>query len=148
MSPIRVLVADDHPLLREGIAAVLTAQADIELVGEAGDGQEALDCFRRLRPDVTLMDLQMPRLDGAGATAIAEALMRLIAAGAQVQAFPDDVLAAAFAESRKLYAEYAEGNENFRKIYEHWSAYWQKQQQWLRVAELPYDYFTSGQVGR
>ena len=60
----------------------------------------------------------------------------------------DDVLAAAFAESRKLYAEYAEGNENFRKIYEHWSAYWQKQQQWLRVAELPYDYFTSGQVGR
>ena len=70
--------------------------------------------------------------------------MRLIAAGAQVQAFPDDVLAAAFAESRKLYAEYAEGNENFRKIYEHWSAYWQKQQQWLRVAELPYDYFTSG----
>ena len=62
--PIRVLVADDHPLLREGIAAVLAAQADIELVGEAGDGQEALDCFRRLRPDVTLMDLQMPRMNG------------------------------------------------------------------------------------
>lgn len=77
-----------------------------------------------------------------------EALMRLIATGAQLQAFPDDVLAAAFAESRKLYAEYAESNDNFRKIYEHWSAYWQKQQQWLRVAELPYDYFTSGQVGR
>lgn len=63
-TPIRVLVADDHPLLREGIAAVLAAQVDIELVGEAGDGQEALDCFRRLRPDVTLMDLQMPRMNG------------------------------------------------------------------------------------
>lgn len=61
---IRVLVADDHPLLREGIAAVIAAQEDIELVGEAGDGQEALDCFRRLRPDVTLMDLQMPRMSG------------------------------------------------------------------------------------
>ena len=58
------------------------------------------------------------------------------------------VLAAGFAESRKLYAEYAEANENFRRIYDHWSAYWQKQQQWLRVAELPYDYFTSAQVGR
>lgn len=63
-TPIRVLVADDHPLLREGIAAVLAAQADIELVGEAGDGIEALDCFRRLHPDVTLMDLQMPRMNG------------------------------------------------------------------------------------
>ncbi|TBU79230.1 DNA-binding response regulator [Pseudomonas daroniae] len=63
-NPIRVLVADDHPLLREGIAAVLAGQADIDLVGEAGDGREALECFRRLRPDVTLMDLQMPRMNG------------------------------------------------------------------------------------
>ena len=76
-----------------------------------------------------------------------EALMRLIAAGAQVQAFPDDVLAAAFAESRKVYEEFAASNEGFRKIYDNWSAYWQKQQQWLRVAELPYDYFTSAQTG-
>ncbi len=63
-NPIRVLVADDHPLLREGIAAVLAGQADIDLVGEASDGREALECFRRLRPDVTLMDLQMPRMNG------------------------------------------------------------------------------------
>lgn len=62
--PIRVLVADDHPLLREGIAAVLAGQLDIDLVGEASDGREALDCFRRLRPDVTLMDLQMPCMNG------------------------------------------------------------------------------------
>lgn len=61
---IRVLVIDDHPLLREGIAAVIANQTDIELVGEAGDGAEALECFRRLRPDVTLMDLQMPRVNG------------------------------------------------------------------------------------
>ncbi len=77
-----------------------------------------------------------------------EALMRLVSSGAQLQAFPDDVLSAAFAESRKLYAEYAESNDNFRKIYDHWSAYWTRQQQWLRVAELPYDYFTSAQAGR
>ncbi|MFI8747021.1 response regulator [Pseudomonas sp. NPDC077186] len=62
--PIRVLVADDHPLLREGIAAVIATQEDIDLVGEAGDGREALECFRRLRPDVTLMDLQMPHMNG------------------------------------------------------------------------------------
>lgn len=62
--PIRVLVADDHPLLREGIAAVIATQEDIDLVGEAGDGHEALECFRRLRPDVTLMDLQMPHMNG------------------------------------------------------------------------------------
>lgn len=61
---IRVLVADDHPLLREGIAAVLAGHADIELVGEASDGHEALECFRRLRPDVALIDLQMPRMNG------------------------------------------------------------------------------------
>lgn len=61
---IRVLVVDDHPLLREGIAAVLEAQSDIALVGEATNGCEALQLFRSLRPDVTLMDLQMPEMDG------------------------------------------------------------------------------------
>ena len=75
-----------------------------------------------------------------------DALMRLMAQGARVHAFPDDVLAAAFAESRKLYDEYAASNESFRKIYENWSAYWLKQQQWLRVAELPYDFVTSAQA--
>lgn len=65
--PIRVLVADDHPLLIEGIAAVIADQADIELVGEAGNGIEAIASYRRLQPDVTLMDLQMPELDGIAA---------------------------------------------------------------------------------
>ncbi|WP_339412940.1 response regulator transcription factor [Pseudomonas sp. EA_35y_Pfl2_R5] len=59
-----MLVVDDHPLLREGIAAVLEAQSDIVLVGEATNGCEALQLFRSLRPDVTLMDLQMPEMDG------------------------------------------------------------------------------------
>lgn len=66
-TPIRLLVVDDHPLLREGIAAVLEAHADIELVGEAADGEQAVTLFAELRPDVTLMDLQMPGLNGTEA---------------------------------------------------------------------------------
>lgn len=61
---IRVLIVDDHPLLREGIAAVLSGHAEIVLVGEAGNGHEALALFRAHRPDVTLMDLQMPQMNG------------------------------------------------------------------------------------
>jgi DNA-binding NarL/FixJ family response regulator len=61
---IRVLCVDDHPLIRDGIAFALQMQKDMELVGEATNGKEAIEQFRRLRPDVTLMDLQMPVLDG------------------------------------------------------------------------------------
>lgn len=63
-SPIRVMVVDDHPLLREGIAAVLERQDDMRLVAEATDGREAIEAFRHARPDVTLMDLQMPHMGG------------------------------------------------------------------------------------
>jgi DNA-binding NarL/FixJ family response regulator len=66
-SPIRVLSVDDHPLLREGVAALLAGQADLALVAEASNGREAIDQFRRHRPDVTLMDLQMPEMDGVDA---------------------------------------------------------------------------------
>src|SRR5690348_7334809 len=62
--PIRVLIADDHPLLREGIAALLAAEPDIHLAGQAATGREALAQFKRIRPDVTLMDLQMPDISG------------------------------------------------------------------------------------
>jgi len=66
---IRVLVVDDHPVLRDGVAAILENQTDMVLVGEARDGSEAIERFRSLRPDVTLMDLQMPGMNGVDAIA-------------------------------------------------------------------------------
>jgi DNA-binding NarL/FixJ family response regulator len=61
---IRVLTVDDHQLLREGIAAVIESQDDMTLVAQASNGREAVESFRRLRPDVTLMDLRMPDMSG------------------------------------------------------------------------------------
>ena len=65
---IRILAVDDHPLLRSGIAALLATQPDMSLIAEASNGKEALDKFRVHRPDITLMDLQMPEMDGLDAT--------------------------------------------------------------------------------
>jgi two-component system NarL family response regulator len=64
--PIRVLIADDHPLVRQGVVAVVAAQSDMAVVGEAGDGREAVELFKKLRPDVALVDLGLPILDGIG----------------------------------------------------------------------------------
>ena len=66
---IRILTVDDHPLLRSGIATLVNAEADMKLVAEASNGREAIELFRLHRPDVTLMDLQMPEMDGAEAIA-------------------------------------------------------------------------------
>jgi DNA-binding NarL/FixJ family response regulator len=65
--PIRVLAVDDHSLLREGIATLLAAQTDMTLVAEASNGREAIEQYRIHRPDVTLMDLQMPEMNGVDA---------------------------------------------------------------------------------
>jgi DNA-binding NarL/FixJ family response regulator len=64
---IRILTVDDHPLLRKGIAALVNAEADMKLVAEAANGEEAIEAFRSHRPDVTLMDIQMPSIDGVEA---------------------------------------------------------------------------------
>jgi DNA-binding NarL/FixJ family response regulator len=63
-SVIRILIADDHALLRDGLSTFIAQQEDMELVGEAQDGQEVIDAFLRLKPDVTLLDLQMPVVNG------------------------------------------------------------------------------------
>lgn len=67
MGPIRLLVTDDHAIVRKGIVALLATEPTIEVVGEAGDGREAIEQARRLTPDVILMDLVMPGIDGPGA---------------------------------------------------------------------------------
>jgi DNA-binding NarL/FixJ family response regulator len=65
---VKVLIADDQAMMRAGFRMILEAQPDIEVVGEAGDGLEAVEAATRLRPDVVLMDIRMPRLDGVEAT--------------------------------------------------------------------------------
>ncbi|HME39349.1 MAG TPA: response regulator transcription factor [Steroidobacteraceae bacterium] len=66
-NPIRIMAVDDHPLIRQGIARLVSAQADLTLVAEAANGREAVQQFRAHRPDVTLMDLQMPEMSGLDA---------------------------------------------------------------------------------
>lgn len=67
MDKIQVLVADDHVTVREGLAAIIGRQPDMQIVGEAANGREAVDLWVQHRPDVTLLDLRMPLLDGVGA---------------------------------------------------------------------------------
>ena len=66
-SPIRILSVDDHPLIRKGVAGLVATQADMNLIAEAANGREAIQQFHRHRPDITLMDLQMPEMNGLDA---------------------------------------------------------------------------------
>ncbi|WP_405903256.1 response regulator transcription factor [Streptomyces sp. NBC_00656] len=66
--PLRIILADDHTVMRAGLVALLSSEPTVEIVGEAGDGREAVRLVERLRPDVALLDLRMPVLDGVGAT--------------------------------------------------------------------------------
>lgn len=70
ISSIKILIVDDHPLIREGVSAVLSGQPDMSLVGEATTGREAIASFRRHLPDVTLMDLRMPDMNGIEAISV------------------------------------------------------------------------------
>jgi DNA-binding NarL/FixJ family response regulator len=67
IKPIKILTVDDHPILRQGIAALIADESDMTLVGEATNGREAIQQFRAHHPDVTLMDLQMPEMNGLDA---------------------------------------------------------------------------------
>lgn len=78
-TPIRILVADDHPIVRDGLIAILSTQPDIDVVGEASNGRDVIDKVAALQPDVLLLDLEMPEMDGV------EALRRLRDAGATVR---------------------------------------------------------------
>ena len=73
MDAVRIVIADDHPVVRTGIQGILVSQPDFEVVGEASTGGEAVDLVRALRPDVVLMDLRMPEMDGV------EAISRIVA---------------------------------------------------------------------
>jgi DNA-binding NarL/FixJ family response regulator len=73
---IRVLLVDDDALVRAGLRMILSSAADLDVVGEAGDGAEVVDAVRAHRPDVVLMDIRMPRVDGLAATARVTALPR------------------------------------------------------------------------
>jgi len=90
---IRVLIADDHPIVRKGIRALLATEADIEVVGEAADGKEAIEKAERLRPDVVLMDLVMPGMDGI------EAIRRITARQPETRI----LVLTSFAEDEKVF---------------------------------------------
>ena len=101
---IRVLIVDDQALVREGFCMILAAEADIDVVGEAGDGVQALQLARELAPDVVLMDIRMPRLDGL------EAARRLLARGGEP---PHVVMLTTFNQDEYIYDALRAGASGF-----------------------------------
>ena len=101
--PIRVLVVDDHVIVRNGLAQLLATTAEFELVGAAGDGREALEMVAALRPDVVLMDLSMPEMDGV------EATQRISAAHPEAKI----VILSSFSEHQRVLAALDAGAEGY-----------------------------------
>jgi DNA-binding NarL/FixJ family response regulator len=101
--PIRILLADDHPVVRDGLAAMLGTQPDFEVVGEAGTGAAAVSEAERLRPDVVLMDLEMPVLDGI------EAIRRLRVADPSIQV----VVLTAFDTDERIFGALQAGAQGY-----------------------------------
>ena len=96
--PARLIIADDHALLRSGLRSMLQGESDLEVVGEAADGAEALELCRRLEPDLVLMDVQMPKLDGLAATrAIKEEFPKTSVVMVTMQEDPDYLFEAVLA---------------------------------------------------
>ena len=89
--PLRLLVADDQPIIRRGLALMLGAEDDIEVVGQAADGQQALELAHALHPDVVVMDLHMPRVGGVAATRLLSAQLPRVAV-VVLTTFDDDEL--------------------------------------------------------
>ena len=90
--PARLLIADDHVFMRAGVATILSTAPDFEVVGEAGDGEEAVALCRALLPDLVLMDVTMPRMDGIGATRLLNAELPKISVLMHTAHFDPEVL--------------------------------------------------------